>query len=162
MKWATHNDGVFSSALDDVPEIPQDMDLPAFMFNFRPSFRPDPSKAIWYIDPKSGKETTYADCLKRTNFLSKALYNEYGVGKDDVVLIFSPNSQEFATCCWATMQLGGIISAANPSYQAGELAYQITTVSKTNNIKAMITHPASLETAREAAKQAGLDSRRSA
>jgi len=158
MKWASLKDGVFSSALKDVPDIPEDMDLPEFMFNFRPAFRSDPSKAVWYIDPTTGKETTYADCLKRTNLLSKALHNEYGVGKNDVVLIFSPNSQEYATCCWATMQLGGIISAANPSYTPGELAYQISTVAKMYNIKAMITHPASLSTAQEAAKQAGLDS----
>lgn len=129
------------------------------MFDHRPKDRHDPSTTTWYIDPKTGNETKYTDCLERTKGLSKALFNEYGVGKDDVVLIFSPNSQDFATCCWATHQLGGIISAANPSYLPGELAYQITTVSKTHRVKAMITHPLAIETAREAAKQAGLDSK---
>lgn len=51
----------------------------------------------------------------------------------------------------------GIISAANPAYLSGELAYQMTTVQNVYKVKAIIAHPASLKVTQEACKQAGLN-----
>lgn len=82
------------------------MTIPDFMFNYVPQGRHNPKGMTYYTDPKTGQQTTFEDCKERTYAFSRALANEYNVGSDDVVLIFSPNSQEFSTCCWATHQLG--------------------------------------------------------
>ena len=53
---------------------------------------------------------------------------------------------------WGTLWATGVVSPANPAYSAAELAFQL----KNSESKALLTQPALLKTAFEAAKIAGM------
>jgi len=156
-KYNPH-DGTYSSTKPDI-NPPDDLDIAQFMFEYKSKDVPidvAPSTPL-YIKYDTGKEFTLQDCKDRTQALSRAFHHDYNVSKDDVVVIFSPNCIDFASTCWSVFQLGGIISAANPTYTAGELAYQISTVSKSFKVKAVITQPSALETTKKAMQEVGLN-----
>ena len=66
--------------------------------------------------------------------------------------IFAPNCIDTGPLTWGTHWAAGVVSPANPAYSATELAFQL----KNSESKALLTQPALLETAFEAAKIAGI------
>lgn len=69
-----------------------------------------------------------------------------------IACIFSPNDIDYPVAVWAIHRLGGAVSTANPGYTTDELVRQLTTIKTT----LLLTHPAGIPTALEAARIAGL------
>ena len=66
--------------------------------------------------------------------------------------LFTPNSTEIAPVTFGTLWAGGVVCPFNNLYTVGELVSQL----KSSQAKALTTHLACLEVAREAALLAGL------
>jgi acyl-CoA synthetase (AMP-forming)/AMP-acid ligase II len=66
--------------------------------------------------------------------------------------MFASNCIDTGPLTWGTHWAAGVVSPANPAYSATELAFQL----KNSESKALLTQPALLETAFEAAKIAGI------
>jgi len=104
------------------------------------------------IDGPTGRTLTYrqlADGVRR----AAAGLHRLGFRKGDVLAIYSPNLPEYAVVFQAVALLGGINTTANPLYTAGELATQL----RDSKAKILVTVPAFLDKAREAARQAGVE-----
>lgn len=90
----------------------------------------------------------------------KRTASEFGAGlkalwdwkKGDVLAFFTPNSIDTPALTWGCHWAGGIVAPANPAWTAGELAFHL----KDAGAKALVTQLASLQLAREAAKQVGV------
>ncbi len=76
-----------------------------------------------------------------------------GFRKGDVLAIYSANCPEYASIFYAVAYLGGINTTINPTYTAHELAYQL----KDANARYLVTMPAILDKALEAASVAGIE-----
>lgn len=66
--------------------------------------------------------------------------------------VFAPNCIDTGPLTWGVHWATGVVSPANPAYSAAELAFQL----KNSESKALLTQPAVLEIAFEAAKIAGI------
>ena len=66
--------------------------------------------------------------------------------------IFAPNCIDTPALTWGTLWATGVVSSVNPAYSAAELAFQL----KNSESKALLTQPALLKTAFEAADIAGI------
>jgi hypothetical protein len=93
LQYANFQDGIFSSQTPDV-DLPDDMDIPTFLFDYRPKDRYDPHKhnPVWFADPVSKREIKYKEARQLTDSIATALHHEFDIGKDDVVIIFSGNT----------------------------------------------------------------------
>lgn len=75
-----------------------------------------------------------------------------GVKSGDVCLLFTPNHIFVPVAYWGVVGLGAAFSGANPNFTVKELEYQIAILQP----KVLLVHPSLLETAKKAAKKAGL------
>ncbi|GJS57712.1 4-coumarate--CoA ligase 7-like protein [Tanacetum coccineum] len=87
------------------------------------------------IDADSGETLTFSELKTTVARLSHALKTQLGISKNDVVLIFAPNSIQYPICLFAVIALGAIATTVNPQYTVGELSKQI----KDSNPKLIIT-----------------------
>ncbi|KAH8817160.1 4-coumarate-CoA ligase [Xylogone sp. PMI_703] len=78
-----------------------------------------------------------------------------GLGKGDVVLVFTPNHIFVPIGFLGALASGAAFSGSNPSFTVHELAYQL----QKTKAKILFVHPSLLKTALEAAKQVGLPKR---
>ncbi|KAF8651008.1 hypothetical protein AX16_004966 [Volvariella volvacea WC 439] len=142
-----------------LPNIPDDLTVPQFIFDFKHPSRP---KRIggkgttyegvvppWFIEDETGRKISETELRERTDALANALKARFSIKDDDVVLLFSRNHVDYPVAIWATHKLGGVISGANPDFAANELVYQIEATKAT----VVITHPDSLPTVLSAAKE---------
>ncbi|KZT08184.1 amp dependent CoA ligase [Laetiporus sulphureus 93-53] len=142
-------------ASDSLPHIPDDLTCAQFMLDEDHSARPVAAAsqtAPWMIEDATGRKIAHSEVRERTKGLANALSLRWGISEDDVVCIFSPNHVDYPVAIWAVHRLGAIITAANPSYLAGELEYQLTAT----KAKLMIVHSWSLAVALDAARLAGI------
>ncbi|TFK56581.1 phenylacetyl-CoA ligase [Heliocybe sulcata] len=140
-----------------VPHVPDDLTLVQFMLDSQHPTRPvRPDGVPWLIEDTTGRRVGSEEIRARVFGLANGLHSEFNIGEDDVVCLYSPNHIDYPVAIWATHRLGAIISGANPSYTAEELAYQISLV----KAKLLIVHPDSLQTAITAANAAGISSDR--
>ena len=103
------------------------------------------------IDGPSGRTLTYGQLEDSIRRVATGLARR-GFGKGDVLAIYSPNVPEYAVLFNAVATLGGINTTVNPLYTAGELAGQL----KDSGARFLVTVPAVLDKAREAAQASGL------
>jgi acyl-CoA synthetase (AMP-forming)/AMP-acid ligase II len=104
------------------------------------------------IDGPTGRTLTYrqlADGVRR----AAAGLARRGFRKGDVLAIYSPNVPEYAIVFQAVAMLGGVNTTANPLYTADELARQL----QDSRARFLVTVPAFLDKAREAAHQSGIE-----
>jgi acyl-CoA synthetase (AMP-forming)/AMP-acid ligase II len=104
------------------------------------------------IDGPSGRTLTYGALVDGIRRAATGLARR-GFRKGDVFAIYSPNLPEYAIAFQAVASLGGINTTANPLYTAGELASQL----KDCHARFLVTVPAFLDKAREAAAAAGVE-----
>ncbi|KAI0275161.1 amp dependent CoA ligase [Gloeopeniophorella convolvens] len=143
----------FVSSGNPLPHIPDDVTLPQFILDSTHPSRPLRREGVpWLIEDATGRKIGFEEIRTRVFGLANALSLKWGIRENDVVCVFSPNHVDYPTAIWAVHRLGAIVTAANPSYTAEELAYQITTATATS----IIVHPDSLAVAAEAAKLAGV------
>ncbi|KAJ5638599.1 hypothetical protein N7528_000989 [Penicillium herquei] len=101
-----------------------------------------------YIDALSEKQYTYGDVIQRTRSLATGLQQTFGVRKDDVVALFSPNSIEYPIACFSIVGSGCVLAPTSAALTALELNAQL----KTSGARFIIVHSSLLETARKAVK----------
>ena len=104
------------------------------------------------IDGPSGRVLTYrqlADAVRR----AATGLAQRGLRKGDVVGIYSPNCPEYAVVFQAVASLGAINTTINPLYTADELATQLADA----GARFLVTVPAFLDRARQAATRTGIE-----
>ncbi len=130
-----------------VLEIP-DTDLASFAL----SGAAERGDAPALIDGPSGRALSYGELARGVDALAGALAAR-GVEKGDVVAIYMPNLPEYALIFHGVLRAGAVNTTANPLYTPRELAHQLSD----SGAKLLFTVAPFLETAREAATQAGVE-----
>ncbi|CAK9160783.1 unnamed protein product [Ilex paraguariensis] len=125
------NDGVFRSPRPPIA-LPQDPNLSMVPFLFRNL--PSLSQSLALVDSDSNETLTFSDLKTKVSNLSHALLN-LNIAKNDVVLIFAPNSSLFPISFLAVVAIGAIATTVNPQYTVSELSNQV----KDSNPKLIIT-----------------------
>lgn len=72
-----------------------------------------------------GKNTSYAELVKRARRFAKALQRS-GVQPGDRVAIMLPNTPQYVVAFYGTLLAGGIVANTSPLYTAAELEHQLT------------------------------------
>ena len=98
------------------------------------------------VDGPTGQEVTAAELKDRIKRFAGGLAQSGFLG--ETVAIMSTNHIDYPVVFHGTAYAGGTISTANPTYTAPELNYQLID----SGASLLVTHPAFLETAKEAAK----------
>lgn len=132
----------------------QDVDIPkcnvlSFLF---PEGKQPSDQAIWIDAADPTHFLTPRQALSWVKRLGFGL-DKLGVGKQQVVMIFTPNHIFVPVAYLGIVGAGRIFSAANPVYTVNEVEYQI----KNTGTSCILVHPEHVETAVEAARRAGLD-----
>ncbi|GAA6006414.1 hypothetical protein JCM11491_004947 [Sporobolomyces phaffii] len=110
------------------------------------------------IDSTSDRQYTRKQAHDRVLDLAKAFHSR-GLRDKTCAVVFSPNDLEYGPCLWAAFRQGGVVSPANPSYNASELAFQLQLVNKHYPVKLLVCHPESIVEAVKACEEVGFDSR---
>ena len=104
------------------------------------------------IDGPTGRTLTYGQLAEGVRQVAAGL-TRLGFRKGEVFAIYSPNVPEYAVIFLAVAALGGINTTANPLYTADELATQL----RDSHARFLVTVPAFLDKAREAAARSGVE-----
>jgi acyl-CoA synthetase (AMP-forming)/AMP-acid ligase II len=104
------------------------------------------------IDAVSGRAITYRQLFESVHAVAAGL-SARGFRKGDVFAIYSPNIPEYAVAFHAVSLIGGTLTTLNPVYNVEEAAHQL----KDAGARYLLTIPALLDKAREAAAQAGVE-----
>lgn len=132
---------IFTSPHPDV-SVP-DVSVPDFVLRYCQRLADKPA----IVEATSGRTYTYGQLDQAVNRVAAGLA-EHGLGKGDVLAIYSPNVPEYAVLFLAAGRLGSICTTANPLYTADELGKQL----RDSNARFLVTVPPFLDKAQEAAK----------
>lgn len=102
------------------------------------------------VDAASGDTLTFGVLTDRVRRLAAGLHR-HGIAKGDVVAIWSPNRPAYAVVFHAVARLGAILTTANPTYTAEELAFQL----KDAGARGLVTTATLLDRARDAVRLSG-------
>ncbi|KAJ0787357.1 putative AMP-dependent synthetase/ligase, AMP-binding enzyme domain, ANL domain-containing protein [Helianthus annuus] len=125
-------DGIFRSLRPPLT-IPKTTNKSMISFLFR-NVSSYPNKPALY-DSDSGESLTFSQFKTTVAKLSHAFNTQLGITKNDVVLIFAPNSIQYPVTVYSIIALGAIVTTVNPQYTVGEISKQI----KDSNPKVIIT-----------------------
>jgi acyl-CoA synthetase (AMP-forming)/AMP-acid ligase II len=103
------------------------------------------------IDGPTGRVLTYGELRDQVAALAAGLAAR-GFGAGDVLALYMPNLPEYAVAFHGAASAGGRCTTVNPLYTANELAHQLTD----SGASLLVTVPAFLDAAREAADRAGI------
>jgi acyl-CoA synthetase (AMP-forming)/AMP-acid ligase II len=103
------------------------------------------------IDGPTGRTITYAEFAQRVRSMAAGL-DAKGFVKGDTMAVFLPNMPEYALAFHAVASVGGRVTTLNPLYTAYEVAHQL----RDSGACSLLTIPPLLDTAREAAAEAGV------
>ncbi|RDX99523.1 4-coumarate--CoA ligase-like 7, partial [Mucuna pruriens] len=133
-------DGIYRSLRPSLV-LPTDpnLSLVSFLFQRVSSF---PNKTA-LIDADSSQTLSFAQLKSQVARLASGFLH-LGVTKNDVVLLFSPNTIHFPICFLAATAIGAVVSTANPSYTVAELSKQVND----SNPKLVITVPELMDKAK--------------
>jgi acyl-CoA synthetase (AMP-forming)/AMP-acid ligase II len=104
------------------------------------------------VDVAAQKQHSVRDVREAATRFGQGIRQQWHWQKGDVVALFSPNSTDIAPVTFGTLWAGGVVCPFNNLYTVGELVSQL----KSSQAKALVTHVACLEVAREAALLVGL------
>jgi acyl-CoA synthetase (AMP-forming)/AMP-acid ligase II len=104
------------------------------------------------IDGPTGRELSYGELERSVRALAAGLAAR-GFGKGDVLGVFMPNLPEYATVFHGAASAGGTCTTMNPLYTANEVAHQL----EDSGAQMLVTVPAFLDAAKEAAERVGLE-----
>ena len=130
-----------------VNEIPS-VTLPAFIRNHA---RQRPS-AVALVDAATGRNYTYGALDYLIGRFAAGLTAQ-GFKPGDTLLMFAPNLPEWPIVALGAMAAGGVVSGANPMYNAADLAHQM----REAKAKFAFSIPLFLPLVREAAAAAGCE-----
>lgn len=109
-----------------------------------------------FEDADTSRSYTYAQLKEAAISFGKGLKSIFDWKKGDVLALYTPNCVDTPAVTWGTLWAGGVVSPANPTYTVEELTYQL----KNAEAKALITQLPLLESAKAAAKKAGIPEQR--
>jgi acyl-CoA synthetase (AMP-forming)/AMP-acid ligase II len=127
-------------------EIP-DVSLVDFLFG---DFG-DRAGAPAFIDGGSGASISFTELAGMVGKLAAALA-ERGIGRGDVVAIFSPNTPYYPVVFHGVLRANAVVTSANSLYSPSELAHQL----RDSGAKLIFTVSPFLDRARAGAAEAGL------
>jgi acyl-CoA synthetase (AMP-forming)/AMP-acid ligase II len=104
------------------------------------------------VDGPSGRTVSYGELVGAVRGLAAGLAAR-GIGKSDVVALYMPNLPEYAVVFHGVCSAGATNTTVNPLYTVGELAHQL----RDSGARMLVAVPPFLETAREAAAEAGVE-----
>ena len=104
-----------------------------------------------FIDGPSGRTLTHEQWASAVRRAAAGIARR-GLGKGDVLAIYSPNLPEYAVAFHAVALAGGVVTTINPACTAAELATQLQDA----KARYLLTVPAFLDKAREAATRSGV------
>ncbi len=136
---------IFSSPYPDIA-IP---DVPLTDFVLRQAGRLADKPAL--IDGPSSRTLSYGQLAEAIDRTAAGL-SERGFRKGSVLAIYAPNCPAYAVAFHAAASLGGITTTVNPLFTGEELTYQLTEA----GADWLLTTPACMDTAREAAARTGV------
>ncbi|KAI4368750.1 hypothetical protein MLD38_017269 [Melastoma candidum] len=113
-------DGIYRS-LRPAISLPTNPDTSMVSFLFRDSDSYPDKPAL--IDADNGEYLTFAGLKSLIISIAHGL-THLGVHKNDVVLVFAPNSIRFPVCFLAIVSIGAIATTVNPLYTSAELLKQ--------------------------------------
>ncbi|KAF9646962.1 amp dependent CoA ligase [Thelephora ganbajun] len=143
----------FRSIHGECPEIPDDLSIPQFFLDSWHPLRPTrPVGSPWVIDDESGNTLDYEQIRSRSYGLAQVLKTRWRLEEDQVAAIFSPNHTYYPIICFGVHRIGAAITAANPTFSAEELQYQL----EATKAQLLFVHPAALKAGLAAAKAVGL------
>ncbi|KAI4385473.1 hypothetical protein MLD38_003495 [Melastoma candidum] len=126
-------DGIYRSLRPPV-SLPADQNTSMVSFLFRGSHSYPDKPAL--IDADTLDSLSFSQLKSLVISLAHGL-SRLGIRKNDVVLIFSPNSIRFPVSFLAVASLGAVATTANPLYTSLELSKQV----KDSNPKLVVTVP---------------------
>jgi acyl-CoA synthetase (AMP-forming)/AMP-acid ligase II len=126
-------------------EVP-DVDLASFVLRGAGELGEKPA----LIDGPSGRVLSYAELERSVRGFAAGLASR-GFVKGDTFAIYMPNAPEYAVAFHGVLAAGGRCTTANPLYTARELGQQLAD----SRAGMLLTVPAVLDVALEAAKRAG-------
>ncbi|CAL9026700.1 unnamed protein product [Prunus brigantina] len=111
----------YSSPRPPVP-FPTDpnLSLTSFLFQSSTSF----PNNLALADSDTAETLTFLQLKSLVSKLAHALLN-LNIKKNDVVLIFAPNSIHFPVCFFSIVAIGAIATTCNPQYTVSELSSQV-------------------------------------
>nr|GMD19014.1 4-coumarate--CoA ligase-like 7 [Ipomoea batatas] len=115
-------DGIYRSLRPPIV-LPRDPNFSMVSFLFRNISQYPDQPAIH--DADTGQTLTFAKLKSQVSKVAHGLKHQLGVRKNDVVLIFSPNSIDFPLCFFGAIAAGAIATTVNPMYTVPELSKQI-------------------------------------
>jgi len=104
------------------------------------------------VDAATGRSITYRRLGAGVERVAAGLVAR-GFGSGDVLALYSPNLPEYALAAYGAMAAGGLVTGANPSLTADELAVQLADA----GVRLLVTVPPLLERALLAADRAGVE-----
>jgi acyl-CoA synthetase (AMP-forming)/AMP-acid ligase II len=136
----------------DFPDVQLSVsDIWSFLFNRKDREFPD-NHVIFQSAETLSRQYTFAQLRQSSVDFGKGLKAVYDFRKGDVLGLFVPNDIDVPPVVLGTLWAGAIVSPANPGYTVAELVYQL----KDSGAKALCTHFSVLDTARKAAREAGI------
>nr|GMD17624.1 4-coumarate--CoA ligase-like 7 [Ipomoea batatas] len=115
-------DGIYRSLRPPIV-LPRDPNFSMVSFLFRNISQFPDQPAIH--DADTGQTLTFAKLKSQVSKVAHGMKHQLGVRKNDVVLIFSPNSIDFPLCFLGAIAAGAIATTVNPMYTVSELSKQI-------------------------------------
>ncbi|XP_009114500.1 4-coumarate--CoA ligase-like 7 isoform X2 [Brassica rapa] len=114
-------DGIYRS-LRPTLVLPEDPNtsLVSFLFANTSSC---PSKPA-LVDSDTGDSLSFSQLKAAVSRLAHG-FLRLGIRKNDVVMIFAPNSHQFPLCFLAVTAIGGVFTTVNPSYTVNEVSKQV-------------------------------------
>ncbi|KAL8496548.1 hypothetical protein ACS0TY_020296 [Phlomoides rotata] len=114
-------DGIFRSLRPPL-YLPKNPNLSMVSFLFRNASSYADKRAL--IDSHTGKTLTFSQFKSMVSKVAHGLL-QLGIKKNDVVLIFSPNSIEFPICFFGIIAIGAIATTVNHVYTVQEVSKQL-------------------------------------
>ena len=144
----------FKSLQPDI-DLPTDLTVWDWLFE-SPKYSPihnfPESELGGYTNAITKESLNWKRVREVTTYLSTALVKKYGLVQGQTVALFSQNTIWYPVAMFGTLRAGGVVSGASPAYNVEEMSYAL----KTADAKYIFTHPASMEVATAAAKEAGI------
>jgi acyl-CoA synthetase (AMP-forming)/AMP-acid ligase II len=128
----------------DIPEIP----FTQFVMRRAAELGNKPA----LIEAATGRKISYAELADSVKRVACSL-SQRNLGKGDVIGILSPNVPEYAIAFHGIASIGAIVTPINPLYTAHEISLQL----KDAGARLLITNPASIDKAREAAEATNVE-----
>lgn len=118
--------------------------------------RPYPDDHTLFVDADSPRSYTFAQVKHLAQRFGLGLRQQLSWSAGDMLAVYAPNDIDTPVVNLGVLWAGGVITPANPTYTAEDLALQL----RDSGARALVTHPAVLDKALEAAAEVGLSADR--